>query len=321
MLRPTRPFALALACATLPMLGACDKTVLIDPNQGDGQVADQDQPMDLSAFEDVELPANEDIEPTGQPCSAWENVAPCLDKHSVAFCAEYDLDTETYSYGACIPLDELECIPGEVYEVDEGWCSEVTCRLASLSGVPTIPYAECEGEPPTPLVLRFDDAPITMIAAEMTPAASFDIEMAADESSCISTDWPSAATPWLAVDLDGNGSIDGGHELFGSGTDLAGGKARNGFLALAAYDSNADGQIDARDAAFDRLLLWRDHDADRLSVPGELETLVDAGITTLGLGYIEDRRCDARGNCGLERAAFDHAGGRGELVDIHLPCR
>ncbi len=36
-------------------------------------------------------------------------------------------------------------------------------------------------------------------------------------------------------------------------------------------------------------------------------------------------RCDARGNCGVERAAFEFTSGTamavGQLVDVHLMCR
>lgn len=58
---------------------------------------------------------------------------------------------------------------------------------------------------------------------------------------------------FLCLDLNGNGTVDDGGELFGDQTLLADGtRAKNGFEALAQYDSNGDGVIDAGDEIFDR---------------------------------------------------------------------
>ncbi|MEY3900973.1 MAG: hypothetical protein RL189_279, partial [Pseudomonadota bacterium] len=91
----------------------------------------------------------------------------------------------------------------------------------------------------------------------------------------------------LAMDLDGNGSIDGGRELFGEGTRLAhnGKKARDGYAALAQYDSNSDGMIDSKDAAFSKLLVWFDKDKDGQSSAGELVSLASTGVTKVALKH------------------------------------
>ena len=114
----------------------------------------------------------------------------------------------------------------------------VVCEL--VDGVPTMP--ECGW---TPLVLNFAaDQPIEMLASD----AAFDI---AGVGVCLDSDWPSAATPWLAVDLDRNGFIDAGHELFGSGTQLAsGGRAAHGFVALAPFDDDHDGRRYSRNDGY-----------------------------------------------------------------------
>ncbi|MCB9756635.1 MAG: calcium-binding protein [Myxococcales bacterium] len=172
----------------------------------------------------------------------------------------------------------------------------------------------------TPLVLSFDHAPIRYTAAG---AASFDI---AGTGGCLSTDWPEPSTPWLALDRDGDGEISSGRELFGSGTILASGAAAsNGFIALAELDDDGDGRITPNDAGFAQLVLWSDDDGDRQSSAWELMPLSSRGVTAIELGYNAERRCDARGNCGIERSGFTFfAAGterRGELVDVHLPCR
>ena len=304
--------ALSIACVSAPLLGACTVADTID----------QPALLELGDFYDVEMPADDASEPSGQPCSVFGAVAPCLDETSGAFCMyspEFDLE-----FGSCVPADEIACIPGDTRRVNVELCGEVEVLCAAWDGVPSWDEAICaedDGEEGTPLVLRFDAAPITMISADATPAASFDIDARDDASSCVRTDWPSAATPWLAIDLDHSGTIDSGRELFGSGTRLGAGTAANGFIALAAYDTNHDGQVDAADPAYADLLLWRDHDADRLSSPGELEPLSEAGVERLSVDYLSQPRCDARGNCEIERASFSHAGGSGEIVDIHLACQ
>ena len=65
------------------------------------------------------------------------------------------------------------------------------------------------------------------------------------------TGWVSADDGLLAIDDNGNGKVDGAAELFGSPT-------QDGFAVLETLDSNHDGRIDARDAQFAKLRVWRD---------------------------------------------------------------
>lgn len=170
----------------------------------------------------------------------------------------------------------------------------------------------------TPLVLSFEKAPVAYSAAM---GGSFDLT---GLGVSVATDWPTAATPWLALDRDGNGAIDGGEELFGSATRLDSGlRADNGFSALRELDSDGDGRITPADAAWSRLTLWTDRDGDRASTPVELAPLASRGITSIELRYERDARCDGRGNCEIERAGFtyDDASGlshEGAVIDVHL---
>ncbi|MGS7842664.1 calcium-binding protein [Stenotrophomonas forensis] len=95
--------------------------------------------------------------------------------------------------------------------------------------------------------------------------------------------WVDARDGLLVRDLDGNGRIDSGRELFGDQTRLANGqRAANGFQALAALDDNADGRIDLNDASFASLSVWRDANGNGITDAGELLTLQELGITFLG---------------------------------------
>jgi hypothetical protein len=171
----------------------------------------------------------------------------------------------------------------------------------------------------TPLVVAFDAQPIDFVPASVDLFAFRPGEPA-------STDWPTAATPWIAIDLDGDGAITSGAELFGDSTRLPdGSRARNGYDALAALDANRDGVIDRADPAFASLLLWADADGNRASSPGELRPLSSV-VIAIPLAHRREARCGARGTCEGERGAVQWRDGAGvertgAVVDVYLPRR
>ncbi len=221
------------------------------------------------------------------------------------FCAWIDM---AYAWGSCVA--EPECTPGAE---DEDACE--SCGLTS-EGVPQ--WMDTCGGSSTPLVLSFDGAAVDYAAA----GQRFDLG-----PECAATDWPTAATPWLALDRDRSGAIEGGHELFGSATRLRGGAAAdNGFTALQELDSDGDGRVTAADPGFAELVVWTDGDGDRRSNGLELQPLAAFGLVAIDLVHASERRCDTRGNCEVERAAFTYTDllGRpraGEVVDVHLGCQ
>jgi hypothetical protein len=102
---------------------------------------------------------------------------------------------------------------------------------------------------------------------------------------------------FLVLDRNGNGRIDDGSELFGNATPLnQGGRAPNGFVALAQYDANGDGLADAADPVWSQLLLWVDSNHNGVSEPGELRAIAGSPITAVEFQYHWTGRRDQSGN-------------------------
>ncbi|MCY6355659.1 hypothetical protein [Clostridium sp. ZS2-4] len=120
----------------------------------------------------------------------------------------------------------------------------------------------------------------------------------------------------LVRDINGNGIIDSGKELFGNNTLLNDGtKAANGFAALAELDDNRDGKIDINDAIYSQLRVWKDANGDGVTNTGELITLMDAGIASINTGYRSTTVVDDQGNDHKQTGTFTKADGTTGAID------
>lgn len=232
-----------------------------------------------------------------------ENVTSACEQRANHRCRETILPKQPDDDGTSTPPAEPEADPVASLPSDkvDAYCKD------------DFPAPTCE----TPLVVAFDSQPIDFAPAGREQFAFVPGEPAA-------TDWPTAATPWIALDLDGDGNITSGAELFGSSTVVpGGGRASNGFLALAALDANGDGVLDALDPMFGKLVLWSDRNGDHHSSPDELRPLSGV-VTKISLSFTRDARCNERDDCEGERgtlhwrdaAGADHVGA---VVDVYIP--
>jgi hypothetical protein len=92
---------------------------------------------------------------------------------------------------------------------------------------------------------------------------------------------------FLAMDRNGNGTIDDGSELFGDHTIPAVG---NGFAALLRIRGRDEhGTVNRDDSLFDKLLLWYDRNHNGISERDELVPVFDK-LEAIGLGYHKRRK-------------------------------
>jgi hypothetical protein len=102
------------------------------------------------------------------------------------------------------------------------------------------------------------------------------------------TEWPNRFDGFLALDLDENGVIDSGLELFGNRSGALDVSVDDGFQALERYDDNNDGLIDSNDQVFRRLLVWRDQNSNGRSEARELKLATELGISEFSLKTVGD---------------------------------
>lgn len=199
-------------------------------------------------------------------------------------------------------------------EVDETWTTSVerneacsqSCHTTCQDGV-CLPLTGGGGGGDiqectpfcSPLVMDVDGDGIHTTGAD--DPATFDID----------ADGTPDMIGWLAAndddaflwrDVEKNGRVDDGSELFGVGMRLPDGNfARHGFEALAVYDQrehggDGGGLITNRDAVWRRLRLWRDQNHNGISERDEIGLIQAEQVIALGVTWVESTEVDAAGN-------------------------
>ena len=157
-----------------------------------------------------------------------------------------------------------------------------------------------------PLILDMDANGFDLTSAD--DGAEFDIDADGNIDKTAVTRGNDAM---LALDLNGNGAIDNGKELFG---DQNG--AKDGFAELAKYDGNADGVIDSRDGIFDGLKLLRFVKNSAGGYEQKVTTLKSSGITAIDLLNISGSKEEVNGNSIFKKSSAYINNNKHNIADI-----
>jgi hypothetical protein len=124
-----------------------------------------------------------------------------------------------------------------------------------------------------PIALNLNGGPVALSETR----TAFDIN---SDGTAEKVALPAAGTYFLALDRNGNGTVDNGTELFGPATG-------SGFGELKTLDGDGNGWIDESDAAYASLRLWSGPD-------GATKSLAEAGVGALYVGQSVSTQFDIR---------------------------
>ncbi len=157
-----------------------------------------------------------------------------------------------------------------------------------------------DGNGNTPIIFDFGRRGFALTSLEDGVAFDIDADL---EKEGVSWTAEGALDGFLVRDVDNNGLIEGGRELFGGRTIglLTGEIWEHGYKPLAEFDvaelgGNQNGMIDRDDVVYNQLMVWVDVNHNGISESEELFGLAELGVERVSHRYWESQRVDEHGN-------------------------
>ncbi|TND06010.1 MAG: Hemolysin-type calcium-binding repeat 2 copies family protein [Rhodocyclaceae bacterium] len=130
-----------------------------------------------------------------------------------------------------------------------------------------------------PVVLDLDGDGIELIAKNVS-RAWYDLD---GKGARFHTGWVGADDGLLAIDDNGDGEISSGREIAFSLYTPENATDTDMEALATVFDTDHNNRLDANDARFSEFRLWQDANGNGESDPGEVRTLDEAGIVSVGV--------------------------------------
>lgn len=201
---------------------------------------------------------------------------------------------------------------GVNFAVIAGLTSAINTKYVDIASIQSS-FTAAENNP-SPLILDLDgDGKVE--TTRSTNGTHFDHD---GNGFAESTGWVGKDDGLLVRDINGNGQVDDGTELFGNNSVLSSGeKAANGFEALKDLDSNNDGVFNSQDTAWNEVKVWKDANQNGIVDNGELLTLEQVDVSGINLDYSNLISYDGNNNAHRQQGTFIRTdGSTGAVHDV-----
>jgi hypothetical protein len=201
----------------------------------------------------------------------------------------------SYDHFACVTDSAVITRTSGLFvdDTSEPWIDYSFYRIQLARRTTTVPNTlfvvdeqtsySCMRSHPSPIAISRDHTALDLSSPES--GIDFDLAMSGTPQRIA---WTKAkADVWLLIS---GTNVTNGAQLWGNLTKpqappIEEDETENGFRALRAVDSNGDMKINAADAIWPQLHLWRDGNHDGISQPEEVKTMAEVGVSSIRLDY------------------------------------